>query len=148
MILNNLRCLLLAGVVAAVPLSHGIAHPVGAASATEAGVVTVQGWPGWQGGPGWSPDQERREHAGACGTERTRSDEAPPLGNSGAGKRRMLGRRKGVGLGARRTDTGGVRSVPRVAADAQSTRAQVQRNRLRPAFHGSTPIAKKKPRPR
>ena len=62
MILNNLRWLLLAGTVAAVPLSDGIAHPVGAASATEAGVVTVQGWPGWQGGPGWSPDQERREH--------------------------------------------------------------------------------------
>jgi hypothetical protein len=62
MILNNLCWLLLAGIVAAVPLSHGIAHPVGAASATEAGVVTVQGWPGWQGGPGWSPDQERREH--------------------------------------------------------------------------------------
>jgi hypothetical protein len=62
MILNNLCRLLLAGIVAAVPLSHGIAHPVGAASATEAGVVTVQGWPGWQSGPGWSPDQERREH--------------------------------------------------------------------------------------
>jgi hypothetical protein len=65
---DRLNWLLLAGVLAVSPLSQGIAHPLGGASAAEASVIAVQGWPGWQsgpgwqGGPGWGQDQERREH--------------------------------------------------------------------------------------
>ena len=62
MIRDNLSWLLVAGIVAVAPLSQGTAHPLDTSSATEAGVIAIQGWPGWQGGPHWTPDQERREH--------------------------------------------------------------------------------------
>jgi len=39
------------------------AHPLDAAYAPEAGIITVQGWPGAPvGPPAWSPDQGRHEH--------------------------------------------------------------------------------------
>ncbi len=81
MIRDNLRWLLLAGVIAVTPLSQGTAHPLGTASASEPGTTMTQGWPGWPGGPGgpgWqgqpgrSPDQEHREH---CWRLRNRAHE-------------------------------------------------------------------------
>src|SRR5260370_33384670 len=68
MIRDNLRWLLLVGVLAVSSYSQATAHPLGAASAPEPSIITVQSWPGWhgapgwQGQPGWSPDQGRREH--------------------------------------------------------------------------------------
>jgi hypothetical protein len=88
---DSLGWLLLAGAVAIAPLSQGIAHPLGTASAPEAGVIKVQGWPGWQwgwqGGPGWGQEQEGREH---CWRLRNRAHEireriyyAPPWERAG-----------------------------------------------------------------
>jgi hypothetical protein len=71
MIRHNVSSLLLAGAVILAPMSLGTAHPLDTAYAPEAGVITIQGWPGPPGGPptgppggppGWSPQQERHEH--------------------------------------------------------------------------------------
>jgi hypothetical protein len=65
---RNLNWLLLAGALAVGQLPHGIAHPLGAISTIQEGVIMVQGPPGWPGqpggpgGPGWSPDQERLQN--------------------------------------------------------------------------------------
>jgi hypothetical protein len=61
MIRYNLSWLLLAGALVVSPVSQGIGHPLGTASAGEAGVIAVQGWPGQ---PGWGPDPVRAEHCG------------------------------------------------------------------------------------
>jgi hypothetical protein len=95
MIRAKLTWLLLGGVVAVTPLSPGIAHPLSPFSGVEAGVIAVQGWPGWPGGwqgqPGWRQDQERREH---CWRLRNRAHEirdrmyyAPPWERAGMERR-------------------------------------------------------------
>ena len=67
MIRHNISSLLLAGAFIVAPMSLVIAHPLDATYAPQAGVITVQGWPGAPvgppgGPPGWSPDQGRHEH--------------------------------------------------------------------------------------
>jgi hypothetical protein len=67
MIPGNISSLLLAGAFIVAPLSLGIAHPLDAAHAPQAGIITVQGWPGAPvgppgGPPAWSPDQGRHEY--------------------------------------------------------------------------------------
>ena len=65
---RNLNWLLLAGALPVGPLSDGIAHPLGAISTIQEGVIMVQGGPGGPGqqggpgGPGWRPDQERQQN--------------------------------------------------------------------------------------
>ena len=54
MIRENLSGLVLASVLAVNPISNVAAHPLSPALATEANVITVQGWAG--------PYQDRREH--------------------------------------------------------------------------------------
>jgi hypothetical protein len=66
MIRRNISSLLLAGAFAVALPSLGIAHPFDTAYTPEAGVITVQGWPGPpgappSGSPGWSPEPERHE---------------------------------------------------------------------------------------
>jgi hypothetical protein len=59
---NNIGSLLLAGTFIIAPIPLAIAHPLDVAYAPEAGIITVQGWPGPPAGPpGWSPGQERHE---------------------------------------------------------------------------------------
>ena len=67
MIRHNISSLLLASAFIVAPMSLAVAHPLDAAYAPEAGIITVQGWSGAPAGPpggppGCSPDQGRHEH--------------------------------------------------------------------------------------
>jgi hypothetical protein len=92
MMRHNLSSLLLAGAFIVAPMSLAIAHPLNTSYAPEAGIITVQGWPGAPGGPpggppGWSPEQQRHEE---CWRLRSQADEirnhihhAPPWEQEG-----------------------------------------------------------------